>query len=421
VTGNGPALTIARLGAQGDGIAETPDGLRYVPFALPGERVRTGDGALPEIVSGSNAERRPPICQHFGLCGGCAAQHMSDALYSSWKRGILVEAFRQQGMAPKIDDMIRIGPGTRRRVVLTARRAADAIVLGYHRRASHDLIDIAECPVARPGIVARLTALRALAAILDANELRLTVLESREGLDVAINGAGITIGARAAASVAAIAAQHGFTRVSLNGQTVVEKARPTLGLGNARLLPTPAGFVQAVAEAEHAMVSEVLRAIKGARRIADLFAGIGTFALPMARQARVLAIDGDQTALSALSEAARGAAGLKPIETKQRDLYRQPLSPRELADVDAVVLDPPRAGARSQVERIAQASVPIVAYVSCNPATLARDARLLVNADYRVEGVFPIDQFLYSAHLEAVAVLRRNPVDRGRTVRRMRA
>ncbi len=400
------ALTIARLGAQGDGVAETAEGPRFVPFALPGERVRLHAAEQPEILPPASPQRRAPVCRHFGTCGGCVAQHMSEALYGDWKRGIVVEALRQRGLTPEVAPLVRIGPGSRRRAVLTAQRRGGRIVLGYHRRRSSELLDLAECPVLVPEIAGQLAGLRAVADALDAPELRLTVVATAGGLDIAVEGGGHRDG-KAIAAVARIAAEHRIARIGVGGETLVERAKPVLAVGGVALVPPAGVFLQAVAEAERAMASLVTAAAGKARRVADLFAGIGTFTFPLARRARVLAADGDAKALAALTAAARGASGLKPIETKLRDLYREPLAAQELKQFDAVVLDPPRAGARAQCEALARSAVPAVIYVSCDPATLARDVRTLCDAGYRLEQVTPIDQFLYSAHVEVVAVLRR--------------
>ncbi|KAB2912603.1 MAG: class I SAM-dependent RNA methyltransferase [Hyphomicrobiaceae bacterium] len=400
-------MTITRLGAQGDGIAETAEGPRFVPFALPGERVRLGAAEMPEVLPPASPERQAPICRHFGACGGCVAQHMSARLYGDWKRGIVVEAFRQRGLAPEVAPLVRVALGSRRRAVLTAQRRGGEIVLGYHRRRSGELLDLGECPVLVPEISAQLAALRAVAGALAEPELRLTVVASSVGLDIAVEGGGRCDG-KAAASIGRLAAEHRIARISVSGETLIERAKPVLPIAGVDLVPPAGVFVQAVADAEHAMAGLVTAAAGKARRVVDLFAGVGTFTFPLARRARVLAVDGEAEALAALSAAARGASGLKPIETKQRDLYREPLAALELKEFDAAVLDPPRAGARAQCEALARSAVPVVMYVSCDPATLARDVRTLVGAGYRLEAVTPIDQFLFSAHVEVVAVLRRD-------------
>ena len=400
-------MDIVRLGAQGDGIAETPAGPLYVPFALPGERVRTSGEGLPQLLSPPSGDRRDPICRHFGSCGGCVAQHMGEDLYARWKRAIVVEAFRQRGLEPEVAALVPVSAASRRRAVFTAKRAGSKIVLGYHGRRSHELFDLEECPVLRPEIVAQLAALRAIAGLATGGEVRLTVLATPAGLDVAIEAERGAFNAKATAQPTRTAAEHRLARVSVNGETVLERAAPSLALGGTEVIPPPGAFVQAAAEAEAAMAALVAAAAGKARRVADLFCGAGTFTFPLARTARVLAIDGDKAAITALSAAARRVQGLKPIETKVRDLFQTPLSARELEGLDAVIFDPPRAGAAAQAEQLARSRVPVVAAVSCNPATLARDARTLVDGGYRLRAVTPVDQFLFSAHVEAVAVFER--------------
>lgn len=398
-------LDIIALGAQGDGIAETGQGPRYVPFALPGERMRVTQGALPVLVSAPSPDRTTPVCRHFGVCGGCVAQHLSPQRYADWKRANVVEAFRQRGLEPEIAPLVHVPPASRRRAVLTARRIGSDIVLGYHRRASHDVFAMQECPVLVPDIVRQLPGLRALAAALPAREARITVLHTPAGLDIAIDGT--ARGAALKAELALVASENRFARLTIDGETVVLRAKPELNLDGVALVPAPGAFLQAVRQAEDALVARVREAAGRSKRIADLFAGVGTFSFALARRARILAMDSDAHAIAALGEAARYAQGLKPIETCVRDLFRDPLSPRELEGFDAVVFDPPRAGAKAQAEALAKSRVPTVIAVSCNPATLARDARALVDGGYRIDGIVPIDQFLYSAHVEVVAVLRR--------------
>jgi len=406
------ALEIGGLGAQGDGIADTAAGPRYVPFALPGERVEVETDGASRLVSAPSPDRATASCRHFGVCGGCAAQHMSGQLYAVWKRDIVVTALRRRGLEPDVAPLHRVAPGTRRRAVLTARRLGGRIALGYHRRRSLDLVDIEECPVLLPEIVAKLPALRAVAAALCAPELRLTVLATPAGLDIAVETGRRRPGQpprrSAVAELGQIATQHGLARLSLDGETVIERARPVLRMGEADVAVPPAAFVQAVQPSEEAMRELVMAALGKPKRVADLFCGVGTFTFALARRARVLAVDSDQAVLAALTAAARHAQGLKPIEAKARDLFREPLSARELEAFDAVVLDPPRAGASRQAQELARSNVGTVIAVSCDPGTLARDVQFLAEGGYAVESVTPIDQFVYSTHVEVVAVLRRS-------------
>ena len=406
--GEAAEIEIVRLGAQGDGIAETAEGgPRFVPFALPGERVRVAGDEMVEIVAGCHPRRTTPVCRHFGTCGGCVAQHMHEDLYAEWKRGIVVEAFRQRGLAPEVAPLLRVPAGSRRRAVLTAKRVGEKVTLGYHGRRSHALFDLEECPVLVPEIVAALPALRAVAGLLAGEGMRFTVLATPAGLDVAVDGKVRRADARAAAALARIAAQSGLARITLGGETIIERAVPVLQTSGVDVAPPPGAFVQAVAAAESALVGGVLERIGKPKRTADLFCGIGTFALGIARRSRVSAFDSDAGSIATLQTAVRHAAGLKPVEARVRDLFREPLSARELAGFDAVVLDPPRAGAKAQCEALAGSAVSSIAYVSCDPATLARDVRTLVDAGFRLGRVSVIDQFVFTAHVELVAALTR--------------
>ena len=411
-------VAIVGLGAQGDGIAETPDGPLFVPFALPGETGRVvatrGQHArLVEVVSRS-AARVAPTCRHFRACGGCVAQHMAPPLYAAWKQDIVVRAFAHRGLTPVIGEMVGVPPRTRRRAVMAALQAGTAgdtgtLVLGFHAGGSSEVVAITQCHVVVPAIEAALAALRALAAVvLSARETaQLTVTATPGGLDVVLDGAERAAGPAARAALGRIAAANGILRLTWNSDLIVQSATPRLAFGNAEVGLPVGAFIQATAEAEHAIGAIIATAVGKARRVADLFAGVGTFSLPLARRARVLAIDADRAAIAALEEAARHGRGLKPIETRVRDLLAEPLSRKELGGFDAVVFDPPRAGARAQAEMLAKSAVRLVVAVSCNPATLARDARILVDGGLTLGEVIPIDQFVWSPHIEAVAVFRR--------------
>jgi 23S rRNA (uracil1939-C5)-methyltransferase len=401
------SLTVVRLGARGDGIADTDEGPRYLPFALPGERLAPEAGGLPRLTSPPSPERRAPSCRHFGVCGGCAAQHMSQRLYADWKRGILLEALRQRGLSPDVGPLKLIAAASRRRAVLTARRGKGGVHLGYHPRESDAVFDLLECPVLVPEIVAALPALAEIAAGAAEPEVRATVLATPAGLDVALVRER-RLDAKGAARLAQIAAgERRLARLALNGETLSQRELPRLSFAGVEVCPPPGAFVQAVAAAEAILAHEVANATRHARRPADLFCGLGTLTFRLARSAPVAAFDSDKAAIAALSAAARHAKGLKAIATSVRDLLREPISAGELKDYDAVVFDPPRAGAKAQALALARSSVPVVVAVSCAPGTFARDLRILVDGGYRVEYVVPIDQFLFSAHIEAVACLRR--------------
>lgn len=412
-------LQIARLGSQGDGVAENCPGVPgpvFVPFALPGETVVARvAGERGELVSVERAsgDRVAPLCRHFAHCGGCDVQHMSAATYAAWKRQLVVDAFAQRGLAADVAPLAEIPPGTRRRAVLSGVMTRNGIVLGFHAARDRTIVDVEQCPVLTPRLAAFLPAVRRLLAALPRfeGEARVTLIEADNGISVAVADAVSTkeLNADVVSRIAAAAAEvTGLLRLSIAGDAVYQRAAPEIAMGRARVVPPADVFLQAAHAAEAAMVARVLAALpKKVTRVVDLFAGVGAFTFPLAERASVLAVDSDATALGALKHAARNAQGLKPIETRVRDLFREPLSRKELEGCDVAVLDPPRAGAKAQSEMLAKSKVPVVVMVSCNPATLARDVRILVDGGYVLGPVTPIDQFVFTAHVEAVAVLTR--------------
>lgn len=401
-------VVITALGHSGDGIAETDTGRLFVPFALPDETVTVerGDGDRAELTAivTASPQRVAAPCPHFGSCGGCVIQHLSPTHYLEWKRDQVVAAFAQRGIETPVAAMIPARPGTRRRAVFTAEREGRSVRLGFNRHASHDVIEIPECKVLVPAIVQSLPAIRALVAPLvpAGKRARVTVLAADNGLDISVED----IGRPDRSAVAAIAtrvAAEAIARITVMGEEAYRAREPALKAGPGSLLPPSGGFLQATAEAEEAMAREVLAGVGEARTVADLFSGSGTFTFRLAQAAKVTAVDGDGASVAALQRSIRLARGLKPIAALRRDLFRNPMTTRELKPFDAVVFDPPRAGAAAQAEQLAQSDVQRVVAVSCNPATLARDARILVDGGYRLVSMQPIDQFLWSAHIEAVA------------------
>lgn len=408
-------LTIDRLGAQGDGVADTPSGPVFVAYALPGETVTAtvvGDrGRLVEVVRAS-PERVAPVCRHFTACGGCVAQHLAPPAYAAWKAAQVEAAFRGRGLDVALAPLLSVGLGARRRVTLAAERTDDGrdVRLGFHAAGTHDIVDLAECPVAAPRIVSALPGLRRLVEpLLPRREaVRVAVTACDNGLDVDVGGVSRELKADLRAQLAAEAGAVGLVRLSVGGDPVVAMAQPRVACAGIDVTPGAGAFLQAAASAEAAMAELILAALpKKAKRVADLFCGLGAFSFALARRVAVAAFDGDAAAIAALQAAQRQSQGLRPITARVRDLFREPLSRKELEDFDAVVLDPPRAGAKAQAEQLVRSKVGTVIAVSCSPATLARDVRILVDGGYRLESLTPVDQFLYSAHVEAVAVLRR--------------
>lgn len=410
-------LTISRIGAQGDGVADTPGGPVFAPLTLPGETVRgeVRDGRLEavEIVTAS-PERVAPLSPHYGDCGGCSLQHWAATPYLEWKREQVRLALAREGLETEIGAAIATPPGSRRRLALHARRSADGrVLLGFKARRSWRLVEVKACPIADPRLVAAFPALAQVAEPFlehPKSAPTLHVTATLTGLDVDVTGVerrtgGLSRDARMRAIEAAAAAD--LARLSLAGDTLVMARQPRVAFGSATV-PLPAGgFLQASPPAEAAMVERTVAAVKGAKKVADLFCGAGTFTFPLASVAPVLAADGSAPAIAALKAGIGSATGLKPITAETRDLFRRPLAPYDLRGCEAVVLDPPRAGAREQTAQLPGTKAHTVVYVSCNPATFARDARLLSDAGFRLEQVTPVDQFLWSAHVELVGVFRR--------------
>ena len=399
-------VTIAELGHAGDGIAEVGGNRIFVPFTLPGETVAIERGGararLIDVVEPA-ADRVRPACRHFGTCGGCALQHMAEPAYLAWKREIVRRSFLLHHIDAPVEPVVATPPGTRRRAIFSAVHTRDRLILGFHRRAAHEIIAVEECPVLSADIVRALPLLRQIAtrALRKRHQARVTVLAGN-GLDIAIDGGG-RLDRSALEALGTFAREQAIARLTVDGSEIFVNRRPEIDAGGAALLPSPGGFVQASAHAEQALAEAVIAHVGDAAPVADLFSGLGTFALRLARRAAVTAVEGDPDLLGALDQAVRQARGLKSVTTLRRDLFANPLAPAELDRFAAVVFDPPAAGAKAQAETIAQSRVPKVAAVSCNPATLGRDARILIDGGYRLTRVLPVDQFLWSADIEVVA------------------
>jgi 23S rRNA (uracil1939-C5)-methyltransferase len=402
-------FVVERLGAQGDGIADTATGPVFIPFTLPGETVtaaRDKDRAALISVIEASSLRVPPPCRHFTECGGCALQHLEAEAYRDWKRTKVVQALKSKGIDARMTATAPCAPASRRRVVFSARRTEAGMLLGYNRALSHTIIDIAECPIAEPVIVEALPRLRALAGLIcrTGDPFHLAVTHTASGLDVAADGSG-KLSDSARRAVTDFVIRNKFARLSVDGEIVVEPLKPVVMFGTVAVTPPPGAFLQAVADAEAIMAELVSGHFGKARKIADLFAGAGAFALRLAARAEVHAVEADAAALGALDRGFRFASGLKRVTSERRDLFRRPITFKELNVFDGVVFDPPRAGAEDQSKQIARSDVPLVAAVSCNPVTLARDLRILLDGGYSLKSVTPVDQFLWSPHVEAVALL----------------
>ena len=404
-------LVIDRLGHRGDGVAASADGPIYVPGALPGETVEVDSVAgHPDRrrllhIERPSAERIAPICPHFGVCGGCAVQHWDLARYRAWKRDLVVEALRQAGLDAPVADLIDAHGEGRRRAVFHARRGThDVLEVGFSASRAHRLVAIDRCPVLAKSLDGAIDTAWAIAEAIGPmrKALDIQVTGSDAGLDIDVRGSG-PLPADLMTALASLAGKRDIARLTRHGELIAQLRAPTVRMGKAIMHLPPAAFLQATAEGEAVLARLVIAACAGAANIADLFAGIGPFALRLAETAQVFAADDDEVALAALKRAATTAPGLKPVATETRDLFRRPLGVAEFKRFDAVVFDPPRHGALAQARELAGSGVPLVVALSCNPATFARDASELVRGGYRLTSVTPVDQFRYAAHVEIVA------------------
>ena len=410
-------LRLDHMGHRGDAVAHTPEGPVYVPLALPGETVeveRQHDrGQLVSVIEPS-PQRIEPICRHFGVCGGCALQHWAAEPYQEWKRGLVVDALVRAGLRPEVAPLIPAHGEGRRRATFhargtgAAREGRDLLAVGFAGRRSHAIVAIDACPILAPGLDGALPAAWAVAQVLApvAKPLDIQVTATETGLDMDVRGSGPLKPDRIAA-LAEVAGKHRMARLTRHGELVLQREPPLLTMGRARVPLPPGSFLQATAAGEATLASLVMEATEKAGRIADLFSGVGTFGLRLAERARVAAYESSAPAIEAMLKAVRGSQGLKPVTAEARDLFRRPLLPLELKNFDAVVFDPPRQGAEAQARQLAASKVPLVVGVSCDPVTFARDAQILIEGGYRLERVTPVDQFLYSAHVELVGVFRR--------------
>ncbi len=408
-------LQIDTLAHKGDGVANTASAPIYIPFVLPGETVEARQkGARADLVRviTPSAERIAPVCRHFMTCGGCALQHMAHGPYLEWKRDQLRLALNSRGLDAPIEPMRSATASGRRRAVLTATKAGHKTLLGYHQRQNNMLVDLEECPVLVAEITTALPKLKKLAelAVPRRGELKMTIISSQTGLDVALERKE-AFTERMTRDLTMRMASDDFARLSANGEVLIEIRPPLTDMDGAAVTLPPAGFLQATNDAQKLLSELVIQGMGKSRKIADLFSGAGTFTFPLAKIANVHAVEGDAAAVKALDQGMRRAASRKTITIERRDLFRRPLMAAELDDFgdgyDAVVFDPPRAGAEAQAQELARSKVKTVVAVSCNPATLARDLRLLVDGGFQIERVTPVDQFQYTPHTEVVAVLKR--------------
>lgn len=407
-------LTIDHVGHRGDGVSLGAREAIYVPFALGGETVEVEHvvGHHPDrrkllAVDVASPERIEPFCPHFGLCGGCAIQHWQQEPYRAWKRNIVVETLAQAGLECEVAPLVDAHGAGRRRITLHGRLGTHEILkVGFAAASSHDVIPIHRCPILDPALEGALDAAWAIAEPLTSKmavtkPLDIQVTATANGLDIDVRGSG-ALPAPMVAALSRVAEQHRLARLTRHGELVLQRLPPIVQMGRAELTLPPGSFLQATVAGEETLAALAGERLGKAKAIADLFCGVGPFALRLAERARVSAYDSDAGAIAALAKAAR-TPGLKPIKAEARDLFRRPLVPQELREFDAIVFDPPRQGAQAQALKLAASKIPLIVAVSCNPATFARDARLLIDGGYKIGTVVPVDQFRHTPHVELVA------------------
>lgn len=395
---------IERLGHLGDGIAPGPV---FVPRSLPGEDVSgdVTDGRIdmPRILTPSPDRVKAP-CRHYNACGGCALMHGSDAFVADWKTEVVKNALAAHGLEPAFRAIQTSPSRSRRRAVLSAKRAKKGAMVGFHGRRSSAITAIEGCHLLHPSIMEALPALADLAVVGASRkgELAINIAHSSAGLDVSVTG-GKPLERKLETDLAQALHQYGFARLSWNSEVIATETPPIQSFGSANVVPPPGAFLQATREGEAALLTAVLEIATGARRVVDLFAGCGTFALPLAETSEVHAVEGQAEMLEALATGWRKATGLRKVSTETRDLFRNPLTPEDLDPFDIAVIDPPRAGAAAQVAQLAVSNINKIAMVSCNPVSFAQDAKTLVDAGFSVDWVQVVDQFRWSTHIEQVA------------------
>lgn len=414
-------LTIDHIGASGDGVAVQGGEIWYVPFTAPGDRVTAtavearGNGTLGELgdLVEAGADRTDPLCRHFGTCGGCALQHLTPAFTAEWKRRRIIDCLARAGIEDADVRPTMTSPlASRRRVEFIAAKRKKGVMIGYHLRKSHQIFDVGDCPLIAPELLALVKPLRAaLPALLPRNsEAKITATATETGIDLMIT-AKIDLGLEMREALAGFAGAHNLARLAWRQtdrslpEVIAAIRSPDIHLGDITVALSPGGFLQATEAGEQALIAAAKAGLDGARQIADLFAGAGTFSLPLAGAARVHAVEGDAELTASLQAAANRS--ILPVTSETRDLFQRPLIADELNAYDGLLFDPPRAGAKVQAEEIAKSDIPKVMAISCNPITFARDVKTLIDGGYSLGPVQPVDQFLFSPHVEMAALLTR--------------
>lgn len=389
-------VTIENLNWRGEGVS----GDQIFRHVLKGEVVEAATGR----VVLTSPERIDAFCKFYARCGGCQLQHWDLAPYQAWKKGLITSALTKRGIEASVSDIIDAHGAGRRRVSLHVRKKDGVVTAGFMAPRSHDLIDIDQCPILTPALSNATDIARKLGSRLGDCDVSLTAADN--GLDVAVK-VERKIAEEQLPKLAGLVAELKLLRLTINGSLVATHGVPSIAMGKG-LVQLPAGsFLQATKLGEETLSSLVLAAIGKAKSVADLFCGIGPFALRIANTAKVMALDTDKPAIASLAHSVRLTPGIKPLKTEVRDLMREPVVASELKEFDAVVFDPPRAGAEAQARQLAKSAVKTVVAVSCDPASFARDAEILIGGGYKLKSVTAVDQFKYTSHVETVAVFSR--------------
>jgi 23S rRNA (uracil1939-C5)-methyltransferase len=390
-------VAIEHLNWRGEGVGQG----KTFRNVLAGETI---DSATGQIVQ-SSAERIAPFCKYYVSCGGCQLQHWQQVPYQDWKKNLVTTALLKRGIEFAVSDMIDAHGAGRRRVSLHVRRKEGVVVAGFMAARSHDLIDIDQCPILVPALENSTDIARKLGAKLGDCDVSLTAADN--GLDVSIK-AERKIADEQMPKLAGLMAELNLARLTINGNMVATRVMPVASIGKALVQFPQGSFLQATKAGEEALAALVMNSLGKSKSVADLFCGIGPFALRIAEKAKVTAIDSDKPAIASLAQAVRLTAGIKPLKAEVRDLMREPLVANELKEFDAVVFDPPRAGAETQARQLAKSNVKTVVAVSCDPASFARDAQILIGGVYNLKSLIAVDQFKWTSHVEIVGAFSRN-------------
>jgi len=390
------------------GLGKLDDGRTLLPRVLPGEEVAVAQDGTVRIVTPS-VDRVAAPCRHFKTCGGCAMQHASDDFVAAWKQEIVQRAVSAQGLSPVFRPLVTSPAQSRRRAKFAGQRTKKGVQLGFYAKGSDVIVGVPECQLVTPGLKAAFPALEALIMLAASRKshVSFTVTETSVGPDIVVETEK-ELTSQLRVELAGFAQQHGVSRLMWQDEVIVTMQPPVQDFGGVKVVPAPGAFLQATAHGEAALRDAVTEIVGKSAKAVDLFAGCGTFALPLAKTAEVDAYEGEAEMIAALDRGWRETKGLKRVTSVTRDLFRRPLEPDELAKFDAAVIDPPRAGAEAQIATLAESRIKRIAMVSCNPVTFARDAKALVGAGYSFDWAQVVDQFRWSPHTEVVGSFTRS-------------